>query len=359
MMDMTPGGSDDLARLAAEAAAAADAAHALSLIRRPPISLPAALAPMLKRRQWVCWMRWAGQKLPLSTISKRAASSEAPAGWTDFEAAHKWYRNGSEPAGIGFYFTDHPDDQLCCVDFDGKAWDAISPENRAKASACFEACDTYAELSPGGQGAHCYGFISPSLKFELAGFSSYFGCVDLIPMSGYATVTGKALRGDMPIKNIDKFVRMLLLHGKPSHGRCPTHRFTPQQDARTASELIVKLRSGRAAARFSFLIEAPWQTILAEFSGDHSSADAALAGHICNATRDPARALEIFRQSTLYRGLDLARTGKTKRKSTQRYEDDYLIRLTFGGIWTKKERTQDALDRIDVSAVIPPGSNRS
>lgn len=353
---MIPGGPDDLDLAAAEAAAKADAEHAAGLIRRPPIILPPALAPMLKRRQWVCWRRWDGQKLPLSPISKRAASSEAPAGWTEFEAAHKWYRNGSEPAGIGFYFTDHPDDQLCCVDFDGKNWASLSPENRAMGSAAFEACDTYAERSPGGEGAHRIGLISPSLKSELAAFSSYLGCIDLIVKQGYATMTGEVIR-DRPLNNIDAFVRRLVEHGKQTFGRDPCRKFTPQPDARPASELVAKLLSGRAAARFRFLMEAPWQAILAKFSGDHSMADAALAGHICNATRDPARALDIFRQSPLYRGHDLARTGKAKRKNVQRYEDDYLIRLTFGAIWTKKERTQAALDQIDVSVVIPPGRN--
>lgn len=225
-----------------------------------------------------------------------------------------------------------------------------------QASQSRTACITYAEMSPGGKGAHCYGTVSPSLKYELASFSSYFGCIDLIPMNGYATVTGKVIR-DRPIKNIDAFVRRLVEHGKPSYGRDPCRKFTPQPDARPASELVAKLLSGRAAARFRFLMEAPWQAILAKFSGDHSMADAALAGHICNATRDPARALDIFRQSPLYRGHDLARTGKAKRKNVQRYEDDYLIRLTFGAIWTKKERTQAALDQIDVSVVIPPGRN--
>lgn len=356
---MTLGGSDSLDLAAAEAAAKADAEHAASLARRPPIILPPALAPMLKRRQWVCWMPWEGRRMPLSPLSGRAASSEEPAGWTDFDAAHGLYRKGGDARGIGFYFTGHPDDLLCCVDFDGKSWDAISPDNRRLASACYDACDTYAELSPGGKGAHCYGFISPSLKFELAGFSSYFGCVDLIPMAGYATVTGNALRGDMPIKNIDYFVRTLAAHGKPSYGRRPKTKFTPQEDERPASGIEAKLRAGRAGACFAFLMDAPWATIVAEFNGDHSAADAALAGHICNATRDPARAVEMFRRSSLYRGGDLARTGKAKRANARRYEDGYLVDLTFGKIWSKKERTQAALDQIDVSAVIPPGSNKS
>lgn len=355
---MIPGGPDDLDLAAAEAAARADAEHAAGLIRRPPIILPPALNSMRKRNQWVCWTLWNGQKLPLSPVSKRAASSELPAGWTDFEAAHRWYRKGGEPAGLGFYFTASPDDPFCCVDFDGKKWALISAEDRAKANACFDACDTYAEMSPGGKGAHCYGTVSPSLKYELASFSSYFGCVDLIPMNGYATVTGKTIRGDTTIKNIDAFVRRLVEHGKPSYGRDPCRKFTPQHDHRPASEIEQRCRALRKGDRFAFLMEAPIAAILAEFSGDHSEADAALAGYICNATRDPARALEVFRRSALYRGDDLARTGKAKRKNAQRYEDDYLIRLTFGKIWSKKERTQAALDQIDVSAVIPPGRNK-
>lgn len=151
------------------------------------IALPnpdAVPAELRNRRQWVAWTyKSDGGKLPLDPKTGEPASSTDPSTWADFETAYRYAR--TRRLGVGYVFTS--DDPYCGIDFDdcrSKSTGAI----RAETWQMLEALNSYAEVSPSGEG------IKVFVKARLA--KSHKGAhVEIYNCARVFAVTGQVVPG--------------------------------------------------------------------------------------------------------------------------------------------------------------------
>ena len=151
--------------------------------------LPAALAPLRERSQWVAWGyelkggRWT--KPPRDPRTGRYASVDNPATWGTFDVAlDGMERHGL--AGVGIVLT--ADDNLTGIDLDDVINDAghYSP----LAAELLNYGETYAEISPSGAGVRllALGKVSNASKDDRAGIEVYGS-------GRYLTITGNQIEG--------------------------------------------------------------------------------------------------------------------------------------------------------------------
>lgn len=160
-------------------------------------TLPAALAPLAFRRQWLCWdyiwnpakAKW--DKPPLSAHTGRMAKGGAtnPDNWaTAAEALATAQRMGL--AGIGYALTNH--DNVTGVDLDHCITDAGSYSPIA--ARALEYAETYAEISPSGEGVRLFmlgKYDGGVIKNDALG-------VEVYTWGRYLTVTGDQVGGSAP-----------------------------------------------------------------------------------------------------------------------------------------------------------------
>jgi hypothetical protein len=147
---------------------------------------PPALAHLRGERRWVAWAyEWRGNKWtkpPINPATGRAAKSNDPGTWGTFDEALAAARRGL--AGIGVMLTK--DDDLCGADLDHCITDSgsFSP----LAAEVLDLAETYAEVSPSGEGLRIFIRGKAPQTFKLPH-------VELYNVGRYLTVTGNQVEG--------------------------------------------------------------------------------------------------------------------------------------------------------------------
>jgi hypothetical protein len=156
--------------------------------------LPEALAPLRARRQWICWsyvwnekkQKW--DKPPLSAHTGRMEKGGAtnPENWGTFEQAA-----GTallmKLAGVGYVLAR--DDDITGVDLDHCISDSGSYNETA--AAVLDFAETYAEVSPSGEGIRL--FIKG--KYEGTVIKKDALGIEVYTWGRYLTVTGNQVAG--------------------------------------------------------------------------------------------------------------------------------------------------------------------
>jgi primase-polymerase (primpol)-like protein len=118
-------------------------------------------------------------KVPYNPNTGKQASVTDPATWAGFEEATAAAHNYS---GIGFVLSEN--DPFACIDLDDPKGDAAAIAMQARIYGAF---DSYAEVSPSGQGLHIWvkGAV-PTGKRR--------GSVEVYSTARFMTLTGKVYR---------------------------------------------------------------------------------------------------------------------------------------------------------------------
>lgn len=159
----------------------------------------------LELRQLVQWVVWKLEqpfggkptKVPYNPKNGFHASSTDRKTWGSFDEAKSAYVNGNGAYnGIGFVFSK--DDPYCGIDLDAAQGDT---EIQQRQQAIFEYVDSYAELSPSGEGLHiiCKASVPHGRKRSL---------VEIYSEGRYFTMTGNVYR-DAPINECTDKVRAI------------------------------------------------------------------------------------------------------------------------------------------------------
>lgn len=144
---------------------------------------------------WCCWRLQTRPgddkptKVPYNPLTGKGAKSNDRSTFTRFgQAKMSMDMNGYDGLGIGIF------DSLCVIDLDHCIQDGVFSE---VAADIIEAMDTYAEISPGGDGVHLY-FLAPNFSYDKEkyyiknpknGIEIYLGGAT----NRFITVTGNAL----------------------------------------------------------------------------------------------------------------------------------------------------------------------
>ncbi len=252
-------------------------------------AVPAALR---ERRSWVCWRPEVRDgndtKVPYiaETGCSRKAKSNDPSTWRSFEEA---VRHAPQPGGIGVMFSDglagaDVDD---CLDGDGnlKPW----------AAAIVGELDSYAEISPSGEGVKVFFFgeIPPGGNRKRVGD----GEIELYSKGRFFTVTGQHLPGT-PATVEPRQAEIDSLHprlfGKSEARVLPERGDSPDLGD---AQLLEKARNAKDGPLFKTLYD---QGDTSAYGDDDSAADFALAhllGFWCGP--DPERIESLFARSAL------------------------------------------------------------
>ncbi len=247
-------------------------------------NIPAELQAMPR---WVLWrFVQVGErktKVPFQRNGAKASSTD-PATWCSFEQATQ--ARGFD--GVGFVFSQA--DDICGVDLDHHT----APDGQLDAFAVdiLKRLDSYAELSPSGEGIHIIlrGDIPRGRKDSARGLEVY-------PTGRYFTFTGRHVpttprtvekRHDAVAKLYTEFFQEKqaeLPQVKPS-------RALSMDDA----TLLSRAMSAKDGGKFSRL----WAGDSSDYGGDESRADAGLLAVLRFWTQgDKARAFALFGQSGL------------------------------------------------------------
>lgn len=242
-----------------------------------------------------------------------------PKGWGTFDDAI----NSGYPA-IGMRLT--ADDPYTVIDLDNSP----NREDKDNARRIFDAFDSYTERSQSGNGIHII-LKGPSEAGRRK------NNVEIYSQERYIICTGVVLK-DLPIveggKTLKELKKSLDVSDNPDTLPVIEYRDEKESD----HQVLAKMFGAANGVEVKRLYETKPSP-----SEDWSQKDAQLAQHICFYTRNPAQALRIFRESALYRGNGEKRGYENKAK----YEEDYLIRRTFGRAWSleiarEEQRKRDA-----------------
>lgn len=175
--------------------------------KAPDLAVPDDLA---ERDQWVLWRREivAGRatKVPYSVRGHRASSTN-PRDWSEFSSALAAWRNHPDRyVGLGFVFS--PEDPFVGLDLDDCLDSNSSPKDWAQGLVA-RFSDTYAEISPSGQGLKIW--AKGKLPANVAGVRIGDGQIEMYDRSRYFTVTGSVFRG-APLEVEDHSTDVLALY---------------------------------------------------------------------------------------------------------------------------------------------------
>jgi putative DNA primase/helicase len=254
---------------------------------------------LLDYKQWVLWRRVEVNgrmtKIPISPWSGKAAACDRPPTWSTYR--HSCYAlRRYRCDGIGFVFTGA--DPFCGIDLDQclTVDGAFVPE----ALDIIKRLDSYAEISPSGNGAHIL------IKAKLPGKGRRTSGIEAYDSGRYFTITGKHLSGT-PLSIQDRQNVLDELTAKLFSSELALPRAT-LTTATTLSDddIIERAKNGRHGERFRRL----WAGDASDYENDHSRADLALCSMLafwCGG--DGARIDRLFRRSGLMRDKWDRRTG--------------------------------------------------
>src|SRR3712207_3717946 len=251
-------------------------------------------------RQWVCWRSEERDgkttKIPYSPLTGRKASSTNPETWGGYlEAVSACRKRGHD--GIGFVFTK--DDPFCGVDLD-RCLDPDTGELEPWAREIIEELDSYAEVSPSGNGVHVL------VRAALPDGRNRKRQIEIYDHGRYFTVSGDHLEGT-PRTIEERQERLLDLRHRVLGEQPSANGHAPLRAAADTllsdQEIIAKATSADNGEKFRRLWAGDTSGYEHDDNEGHSEADLALCSMLAFWTGpDPDRIDRLFRQSGLYRG---------------------------------------------------------
>lgn len=281
--------------------------------------LPPALAALAAYRQFILYRLVPDgaktQKKPIDPRTLMVADPHNPESWVSFDEAAALLPALGANHGIGFVFAES--DPFWFLDVDG-AWDGTTWSATAQ-QACAELAGCAVEVSSSGRGLHIFGtgFVPPHSSRNGALHTEFYTSKRFVALTGTNAV------GDAGYShpNIGAYVQRHFPLPTSGTGGIDAGWWSdepvPQWRGPTDDDLLVqralKSRSGASIfggkACFADLWEANADVLGACFPPDRagdsynaSTADAALAQHLCFWTgNDAARIERLMRQSALQR----------------------------------------------------------
>jgi hypothetical protein len=260
--------------------------------------------------RWLLW-KWATPdnrprfKMPVQPNGKPAMSTD-PGTWCSYDEAVAAI-NKFEGLGIGLGFG------VWGIDLDG----AFGPDGlKDWAAEIIARVDSYTEFSPSGKGVHILVIGDKSMDSGLKVNISETEHFEAYMTARYFTFTGnhvpgtpddlqdrttvfKALRAEYEaLRPSSQRVRLARRASQGSETGKAAGKALEQAVHLTDEELLAKAQSGPSGEAFKRL----WEGDLADYKGDHSTADMALCGRLAFWTgKDPEQIDRLFRQSELMR----------------------------------------------------------
>ncbi|MDM8523276.1 hypothetical protein QUF80_07885 [Desulfococcaceae bacterium HSG8] len=266
-------------------------------VNKKPVYLsviPENIPDELKNRdQWVVWRgvcrngKWT--KPPFNATSGKAAAVNDSETWSDFDTTLNTYRSENYD-GIGFVLSEA--DPFSGADFDH----CLNPETLEIAEPFrkyVKILDTYTELSPSGDGMHCFVCGKLPEKGRKKDNSEFYNT------GRYLTVTGNLLNGNREIEHRERelFSVHSEIFGKVSRIGREEEEVFPSPPVLSDADILEKAYSARNGAKLSALMAG-------NFDGysSQSDADLALCGKLAFWFGKDASSIDsVFRQSGLMR----------------------------------------------------------
>lgn len=156
---------------------------------------------MKSLKQWVVWKKNGKTKLPIQPLTGQPASSTNPEHWTTYEKARSIAKGSSEYEGVGFVFNGNG---YIGIDLDDCLED---PEKRVVVDELLDNLESYAEVSPSGDGVKVFGKgpdIGRGRRFVWRGVD-----VEIYSNSRFFTVTENVYRRES-VNDIEDVVDAIL-----------------------------------------------------------------------------------------------------------------------------------------------------
>lgn len=250
---------------------------------------------MLEQEKWVAmrtrYDREKGKlnKFLLNCKTGKAAESDNPETWTDFESACKYARaNG----GVALAYALDGKDKICCVDIDG-CIDGNGNLSELSQDFLSKSGKTFAEYSVSGRGIHIWGKTDGA---DIRTFSKD-GDFEFYQKSHFITMTGNMCRKG-GLENLDNKAIMREIKEK-----CERRTEWKGQGVGLAGisrmsdrDVVEKAMKSKGGENFTALYNG------VDLKGNHSNSDMALMSRLsfwCNG--DKEQMLRIFATSGLYR----------------------------------------------------------
>lgn len=265
-------------------------------------------AELKKEPRWVCWKfeQRGGKmtKVPYTPTGRRAKSND-PATWAAFDECRAAHENGSFD-GIGFQLDGSG---IVGVDID-HARDAAGNWS-ATAAAIVDILNSYAEISPSGEGVHVLAY---GIKFGDKSKNAALG-VEMYDTKRFFTVTGNLYREELNTvqERWDELVEVYFKYLEPlqEDEKTTTEPTPPTQNNAAAdfaplddAAIIELFESGKAGGQKSGRgaeLAAYWRGNYLLYTDDLSAADLSLCNALAFWTqKDAAQMDRLFRQSGLY-----------------------------------------------------------
>lgn len=256
-----------------------------------PASVPPSLRPL---KQWVLWRFVVRDGKPTKTPyqpSGKAAKSNDPATWVDFESAVKALERGNFD-GAGFVFAK--DGGIVGLDLDWKAWAGEGVP--LEAQTIVDRLNSYTEWSPSRKGCHI--LLRGKLPDGIGNRKQLAPGVDLevYDHGRFFTMTGERWEGPTDLEDRRAQLEALLAELFPPREK-GAHKGVSQPVDLDDTALLERMFQSKHGADIRRL----WQGDISGYES-HSEADLALASHLLWWTgNDTSRADRLFRQSGLFR----------------------------------------------------------
>ncbi|PTF68564.1 phage/plasmid primase, P4 family [Staphylococcus chromogenes] len=231
-------------------------------------------------------------KRPYNPLTNELAKSNDESTWVSFEDAASLSVNYD---GVGFFFKE----PYIGVDLDDVSQEITeyleNDDSDNIISEFIDVLETYAEISPSGNGIHLI------LKGELPPKGRRRGNVEIYDKGRFFTMTGKNIGGYQGITE-DEMNKLSYLHSKyilkPDTEKKVINTSKGFGNDLSADQIIDIAKKSKNGLRFTTLFEGDWS----QFYSSQSEADLAFCNDLAFWTaRDPHKMDEIFRKSVLYR----------------------------------------------------------
>lgn len=262
----------------------------------------------LKRYRQFCVWRYEepdGRKLtkvPYCPTTGHAAAVDDPSTWVDFNTACRAVVETEHYSGIGFVLTEN--DPFAFIDLDNPGDDKDAMDKQLQ---IYNEFDSYAELSPSGNGLHIlvYGQLKRGRRR---------GKIEVYSSGRYMTMTGNVYR-HAPIRDCN--VQLNSLYDRLGEGRNLDMFYAGAEAERFTDEKLIEVASTAAnAEKFNDLFyHGNWQG----HYPSQSEADFALFDIIAFYSQNGQQTQRIFLQSALAQ----------REKSRAQYRINYMLARCF------------------------------